>query len=248
MVSVGRRTGSILLLGIMSCAASAAELKVLLQFQPQEAVASIELPSLPPSVLDKPISIEVIDERGNTSLRIGQGTDDDDRTFQILSDQPVAAFVQSIVDAVAAENGIRTSRTADRVLKVRLTRFDIDESNKALGSMYGGEVKFAYTLDRANGMRLMEGATEGSARRYGKSRSPENITEIFSDATKQAIASVFADPRLQESWRTGAAMVASTSADESVEARLARLDALLKAGTITAEEHKQARAEVLKDL
>lgn len=247
MANVGRRAGTVLVLGLMSWAAAAADLKVPLRFQPQEAVANAGMPSLPPSVLDKPISIAVVDGRGSSSLRIGQGTDDDDATFQILAEQPVAGFVQNVVDAVAAENGIRPSAGAATALKLRITRFHIDESNKAMGSMYAGEVKLAYTLQRANGTPLMEGAAEGSARRYGKSTSAENIGEVLSDATKEAIAAVFSDARLQTSWQTGVAAAPGVRGGDSIETKLARLDGLLKSGSISPAEHKQARADALKD-
>lgn len=233
----------------LACASPlhAADLKVPLVFQPQESVATTELPSLPPSILDRPIALVVIDARGETSNRIGQGTDDDDATFSFVAAQPIAPFVQSVVTELAKGNGVRLDAAAPLQLKTRLTAFTIEESNKAVGSMYGGVVKFAYTLESA-GKLLAEGAAEGSARRYGKSASVENVAEVLSDATKQAFANVLADPRLQHAWRTGMAVMETKGSDESVESRLERLDALLDSGKISPEEHKQARAKVLSDI
>lgn len=237
--------------GLVCASASlhATELMVPLVFQPQESVATIEVPSLPPSVLDKPIALTVVDRRGDPSTRIGQGTDDEDATFPIVATQPVAPFVHAVAAQLARDNGIRVDAAAPLQLRLRLTSFGVDESNKAVGSMYAGQVKLAWTFESA-GKVLTEGATEGSTRRYGHSASPGNIAEVLSDATKEAIAAVLADVRLQEAWRTGAApSAAATDAGiDSVEAKLERLDALLKAGKITPEEHKRARAAVLEHL
>lgn len=238
----------LLALAGLACIASpvlSADLTVPLVFQPQESVASAEVPSLPPSMLDHPVALSVVDARGDASDRIGQGTDDDDATFAYRSAQPVAEFVSSVATRLSADSGIHLDRAAPLRLEVRLTGFSIDESNKPVGSMYAGAVRFAYTLARA-GKTLVEGASEGSAHRYGQSASPGNVAEVLSDATKEAFAQVLADPRLQAAWSKGAAAGAPEAS--SVEARLERLDALLKAGKISPEEHRRARADVLKGI
>ena len=230
----------------LAASTNAADLKVPLVFQPQEAVASNELPSLSPSLLSQPIALQVVDGRGDTSNRIGQGTDDDDATFIYVSEQPVAPFVQAVANALAGSAGIHTDSAAPLQLKLQLTTFSVDESNKAVGSMYGADVKFGWSLSKDRKV-LAEGAVDGGARRYGQSASAANATEVLSDATKQAFASVLGDANLQTAWRTGAPATQSVSSD-SVEARLERLDILLREGKISPEEHKQARADVLKGI
>lgn len=242
-----RRVALLACLLATSSSLLAGDLKVPLVFQPQESVATTELPSLPPSILDRPIALTVADSRVDASSRIGKGTDDDDAAFSIVAEQQIAPFVELVATQLAKENGIRLQTGAPLQLKMRLTTFSVDESNKAMGSMYGGVVKFAYTLESA-GVALSEGAAEGSANRYGKSASAANIAEVLSDATKQAVANVLADPKLQEAWRTGKAGIAVNTSDKSVESKLDRLDGLLKSGKISPEEHKRARAEALNDI
>lgn len=233
-------------LSVVSSVALSVEVTVPLVFQPQESVAANNLSSLPPSILDKPVALALIDARGDTSNRIGQGTNDDDSTFAYVSAQPVADFTEAVARQLFTGNGIRLDRASPLQLKLRLTGFSIDESNKAVGSMYGGVVKFAFTLEQ-DGKRLSEGAAEGSARRYGQSASIGNVAQVLSDATKQALADVLADSQLQAAWKSGVASADSQPGDP-VAAKLERLDALLKAGNISPEEHKRARAEVLKGI
>ena len=95
------------------------------------------------------------------------------------------------------------SKSADRVLVVSVTRFYIDESNKALGSIYTSEVKLSYTLKTGGGKTLAEGVGTGSTHRYGRAHSEENINEVLSDALKEAFASVLNDSGVQSAWASG---------------------------------------------
>ena len=131
-------------------------------------------------------------------------------------------------------------------------RFFVDESNKAVGSVYASEVKFTYTLEDGKGKRLTDGAASGSAHRYGRARSADNCNEVLSDALKEAYAEVLSDPRVEDAWvsgkSTGGSGGGSTAKPESVEERLRKLDDLLKKGLITKEEYDKKRAEILKDV
>ena len=71
--------------------------------------------------------------------------------------------MQASVDGTAKDWTLQQTKPAARTLTLQLTRFFLDESNKALGSVYAGEVKFAYTLKDARGNVLAEGATSGTA-------------------------------------------------------------------------------------
>ena len=128
-------------------------------------------------------------------------------------------------------------------------RFDVDESNKALGSIYATEVRLGFVVKDAGGKTLAEGTGMGTAHRYGHAHSPENINEVLSDALKEAYANVLADPGLQRAWISGVS-TASTSARpaESAEERLRKLDDLLKKGLITKTEYDAKRAEILKGM
>jgi uncharacterized lipoprotein YajG len=230
------------------------ELSVDLKFAPQEGVAS-NSPDLTPSVMEKAITIHVEDARGGDAAVIGQGTNDDDAAFSIRASSDVVAFVADSAKQVADGWGVKVADSADRVLTLRLMRYFVDESNKALGSVYAAEVKVAYVLSDKSGKKLMEGSTSGSAHRYGRARSAENCNEVLSDSLKETFANVLSDSRLQEAWASGRAATgtasSSTSASapaESAEERLRKLDDLLKKGLITKEEYNKKRAEILKDI
>ena len=227
------------------------ELTVPLKFTPQEGVHASSA-DLPPSLLNVSVEIRVEDARKLADpLVIGQGTGGDDKLFPVHADHDVIAYVQEAATAVAKEWSLKTDRPAARTLILQLTRFYIDESNKALGSIYAAEVKFGYILKDARGHTLAEGNGSGTAHRYGHAHSPENITEVLSDALKEAYANVLAEHPLQTAWVSGKATTSSPSAAapaESAEDRLRKLDDLLKKGLITKAEYDKKRAEILKDM
>lgn len=228
------------------------ELTVPLKFTPQEGVHSSS-PDLQPQLLSTAVSIRVEDARKLPDpLVIGQGTGGDDKSFPIHADRSVRDFVQESLVAVATEWSLQQSAAPARTLVLQLTRYNLDESNKAVGSVYGGEVKLAYSLKDAGGNTLFEGATSGTAHRYGRAHSVENCNEVMSDALKEAFANVLADASLQTAWVSGKRGATSSSGaaapQESVEQRLKKLDDLYKKGLISKEEYQERRAEILKSL
>jgi hypothetical protein len=227
------------------------ELTVPLKFAPQEGVHATSA-DMPPEMLSLAVDIRVEDARKlDDPLVIGQGTGGDDKRFPIRADHDVIAFVQEMVAGTTKDWSLKQERPAARTLTLQVTRFYIDESNKALGSVYGGEVKFAFIIKDAHGRALAEGTGSGTAHRYGHAHSPENINEVLSDALKEAYANVLADPALQKAWISGTGSTAHTSAarsTEPAEERLRKLDDLLKKGLITKAEHDEKRAEIIKGM
>lgn len=238
---------------LLSFAAMAKDLTVNLKFVPQEGVQS-ESPDISPAMLEQPYELRVEDGRAAAdALTIGQGTDDDDRKFPIRAGSEVIPYVKDTLHELSADWGLKTAEPGQRVLTVKLSRFFIDESNKALGSMYASEVKLSWVLSDAKGAKLAEGAGSGSANRYGRSRSGDNISEVLSDALKEAFTDVLATHSLQTAWTSGKAVAggasnSSSGTTESVEERLRKLDDLLKKKLITKEEYDKKRAEILKDV
>jgi hypothetical protein len=227
------------------------ELTVNLRFAPQEGVQS-NSPDLIPAVLERSVALKVEEGRdaGDASM-IGQGTNDDDQTFPVQASTPVIAYVADTLQQIATGWGLKVADPADRVLTVRVTRFYVDESNKALGSVYAAEVKFTYVLADRAGKKLVEGAASGSAHRYGRARSAENCNEVLSDSLKEAFANILSDPPLQQAWSSGQPSATTSSAGsntEPVEERLRKLDELFKKGLITKAEYDKKRAEILKDI
>jgi microcystin-dependent protein len=230
------------------------ELTIPLKFVPQEGVHSASA-DIPPAMLERSVEVRVEDARKLPDpLVIGQGTGGDDKLFPIRGDRDPIAFIQEMVSSVGKEWSLKQDPPPVRWLTLQVTRFSIDESNKALGSMYGGEVKLAFTLKDAKGRTLAEGIGSGSAHRYGKAHSAENMNEVLSDALKEAYANVLADSALQAAWTSGTPAASSGSTTpparpaETTEERLRKLDDLLKKGVITKEEYDKKRAEILKEM
>jgi uncharacterized lipoprotein YajG len=244
--------GLTLLLPFNVAAARGKDLTVNLKFVPQEGVHS-ESPDIPPSMLEQSYELRVEDGRSAAdALRIGKGTDDDDEVFSINAGSDVVAYTKETLASVSADWGLKTADSSERILTVKIARFFVEESNKALGSMYASEVKLSWILAAANGTKLAEGAGSGSAHRYGRARSADNCSEVLSDALKEAFGDVLAGQSLQTAWTSGKAAAgggAATSGEKgSVEERLRKLDDLYKKGLITKEDYEKRKAEILKDV
>lgn len=227
------------------------ELTVPLKFIPQEGSHETS-PDLPLAMLEKPVDIQIVDARKlEDPLLIGHGTGGDDKVFPMHADHDVMAFVLETVNGVGKAWAVKQEHPSSRTLTLQLMRFDVDESNKALGSIYATEVRFGFVIKDAGGKTLAEGVGSGTAHRYGHAHSPENVNEVLSDALKEAYANVLADPGLQTAWISGkgnGAAPANVHPAESAEERLRKLDDLLKKGLITKEEYDKKRAEILKDM
>ncbi|HYC60413.1 MAG TPA: SHOCT domain-containing protein [Thermoanaerobaculia bacterium] len=240
-----------LLLIPVHSSARAKDLTVNLKFVPQEGVHS-ESPDIAPSMLERAFELRVEDSRAaSDAMRIGKGTDDDDEVFSIASGSDVVSYVKDTLAALSGDWGLKIAAPTDRVLTVKVARFFVDESNKAVGSMYASEVKLAWTLADAKGRQLAEGTGSGSAHRYGRARSADNCSEVLSDALKEAYAAVLSSHSLQTAWISGEAAAGAAPAPQekgSVEERLRKLDDLLKKGLITKDEYAKKRAEILKDV
>ena len=192
---------------LIACIAAAAygrgnrtDMTVTLKFTPQEGVTSTTI-NLPTELLTRPIAIRVEDARKLPDpLVIGHGTGGNDKTFPIHADRDVIAFIQQTAGEVAGQWGIKQDKSANRILTLQLVRYDVDESNKALGSVYTSDVRFAFTMKDAQGKTLAEGTGDGSTHRYGKGHSGENCNEVLSDALKEAFANVMSNADLQRAW------------------------------------------------
>ena len=233
------------------------DLMVPLKFTPQESVTANSV-ALPPSVLDRVLEIRIQDARDLPDLKtIGTGLDDGEVKFAIKSTTDVVPFVSESFATMAAAQSLKKGATAERVLQLRLTRFNINASKKALGATYLAEVHFAVTLLDAAGQPLYEGAVAGSTSRYGRGRSTANANEVVSDALKDAFTKTIGEPALQQAWGSGkpatpgaapASGPAAAAPAASIEDRLKTLDDLLKKGLITKEEHATRRAAILKEI
>ncbi|MDP9192738.1 MAG: SHOCT domain-containing protein [Acidobacteriota bacterium] len=253
MLRIAIFSAALTLLIPLDASARGNDLTVNLKFVPQEGVHS-ESPDIPPSMLERSYELRVEDGRSAADAqRIGKGTDDDDDVFTITAGSDVIAYTRETLQGIGADWGLLSSDPKARILTVKVSRFFVEESNKALGSMYASEVKLSWILSGADGTKLAEGAGSGSAHRYGRARSADNCSEVLSDALKEAFTDVLASQSLQTAWTSGKAAAGSAAAAPpedkgSVEDRLRKLDDLYKKGLITKEDYETRKAEILKDV
>lgn len=217
--------GTLALLALApAAAAETGVFNVTLHYAPQESVGS-EVPSLLPGLSDVPVRLELRDNRtGADPAVIGDSSDDDDKVWPVRAGNPVPAYALQILEKSAADWGIRAAKDAPLTLAVTLTRFRVVEGNKAVGSVYNADVNVTLTLRSPEGKTLWEGTAAGDATRYGKKRSGDNVSEVLSDATKEAYANGIAATGLQQAWL-------GKSKDEPADA----LDSLTAASVLTPE-------------
>jgi len=200
-------TSRILIAVVIACMAGAVygrgnrtDMTVTLKFTPQEGVTSNNV-DLPLALIRQPVNLRVEDARKLTDpLVIGHGTGGNDKIFPIHADSDVIAYVQETVSDIAKQWSVNQDKSAGRTLTLQLLRFDVDESNKAVGSVYTSDVKFAFVMKDARGKTLAEGTGSGSTHRYGKGHSGQNCNEVLSDALKEAFANVMSNGELQSAW------------------------------------------------
>jgi hypothetical protein len=120
---------------------------------------------------------------------------DDDKTSPITA-SGVAEFAKKALADNVAGWGIKVTPGADRVLTVKLVRFFVSENPKAIGAMFGSEVRTIVSY--ADHRKVVwEGTATGSTHRYGK-RNDENVNEVLSDAIKEAYANALSDAGLAQ--------------------------------------------------
>jgi hypothetical protein len=197
---------------------------ITLRYSPQESVGT-SVPTLTMGISDVPVRLSIEDGRTITDPAvIGDSTDDDDRVWPVRAANDLLGWANEVLLKNAGEWGIRVSDSAPLQLKGSLLRFMVNESNKAVGSVYNADIRVGFRLLDAKGQLLWEGTAAGDATRYGKSRVEENVNEVLSDAIKEAYATALGDPALQNAWlgKGGptSAVAAATAASAPAAARM----------------------------
>ncbi len=170
---------------------------VQLEFVPQQAVGGAEA-IITSGMIRRPIAVRVVNERpGEDPAEIGTRTDDDDRRHTLKAVNDVVEYVAEAIDDALTQWGIKTEDSAGLVLEIGLVRFDILETNQAVGATYNANVRFVAEL-KAGGD--WSGGSVGDATRYGRKFSNANVNEVLSDALLEALAEIISDDRLRQIW------------------------------------------------
>lgn len=150
---------------------------------------------------DHAVTLVVKDERKVESpAELGDGTNDDDKSFPIRATNEVEPFLAETLERIAREWDLELAKSADRRLELTVRRLYVTERNKAIGSVFRTEIEISYVLSDGGGKKLVSGSAFGDATRYGKARSAENSNEVTSDALVEVLAEILGDSSLQDAW------------------------------------------------
>jgi hypothetical protein len=182
-----------------ACSSAKTDLTVPLTFSPEHQVSG-RYPAVrvPPSV--RLFINPVVDERADTG-KIGENTELSHRPPRpVYSSGPsVPDFMGSIISREFSGAGISPVPVseANRVLTVKLTKFYTAEADR-----YRTDVAAIFEVRDPTGRLLWSGQSSGQSDRFGRSLSPENYNQGFSDATIEMVAGVLNDPAFQRALAT----------------------------------------------
>jgi hypothetical protein len=184
---------------LAACSSSKPSLTVPLAFHPER-----EVPGRYPFVTAAPslklFVAPVSDDRADKT-KIGENTE-----VAGIPPRPIysagatpAEFVGSVLARELSSVGMAPvpEPQANRVLSVRLVRFYTTESTR-----YFTDVAATAEVRDAAGRVLWSGQSAGQSDRFGRSLSPENYNEGFSDATLQMVSGIVNDPGFRKAIAT----------------------------------------------
>lgn len=169
-----------------------------LEYLPQETVSA---PSAHVSadLARQPVRIRLEEARGADPARLGTRTDDDDRLYELRTDDDVVAYVRSVMEENFDRWNISVDERADLELRGRLEELEITERNMAVGASYKADVRVEFVL--ADDDRILwKGTGWADVSRYGRKFSNENCNEVLSDAMTEAFAALFDDVGFRAAW------------------------------------------------
>ena len=225
---------AVLLAGAVTAAPERNTRAIDLAFVPQESVAAPR-PVLAGGMTEGAVRVTVQDARGLTDPRqVGVQIDEGRERYAWIAGQDVPATVGRFVEEVLRGWSMRLDPAAERELALELTRYQVTETDQAVGSTYAADVAFRATL-RRGGQQVWAGSASGEARRYGRGESAANSNEVLSDALKNTLAGLLNHGGLQSAWARDDAPVATApaAADLDPAAMLRELLRLRAAGSGT---------------
>ncbi len=193
----------LLLVSLLSGSAQAARHggSVLITFRPTTAIG-VAQPKLVYPIDREPAVLVFEDGRpADQQGVLGTRTNDRDELFDIRISNDLR---------LVAENGLMRRATlwglsvapvrAELTLRVAITKARVVETYQAVGATYKSKAVLQGRLEDADGALLWEGEAAGETSRYGRPASPENASEVLSDALVEAFARLLSIPALQAAW------------------------------------------------
>lgn len=145
---------------------------------------------------DMKIHVEQVKDKRPSKDSIGQNTEDATALPVYAADKQPGEFLRDVLIDELRKNGVEmvdAPEAADRVISIDLTRFYCEE-----GSTYRAEVSAVADVRNKGGKSLWKGTIGGIGETFGRSRSPENYNEAFSDATLRTVGQLLSNPKFVE--------------------------------------------------
>lgn len=141
-----------------------------------------------------PLAVAVSDDRADKTA-VGKNVEKEGHPVPVLATRSTPE--QFLTDAVARALGqagvtVAEPGQARCTLRLSITSFWTEEA-----STYRGSIAANASLVSKGGAPLWSGAVTGQSKRFGRSLSPENYQETFSDASIDLVQSLLANPGLR---------------------------------------------------
>jgi hypothetical protein len=173
-----------------SNASRTSSIDVPLEFRPRSD-DSPPLVRLPPTGLPKVYVAPTTDQRTDART-IGQNTEDEIPVPVYAAGRSPADFVTDVLRQEMRSAGLDISADVSgtsRQVDSELLQFRVDESNR-----YRAEVRLSVKVVDPTGGVVWQGVSVGTGSNHGKSKSITNYQETFSDALRESINKILADP------------------------------------------------------
>ena len=168
-------------------------LTVPLQFRPGHSEPLTG--SLPAT--DAKVHVEAVKDKRANKEEIGRNIEDETPVpVYAGADKAPAEFVREVLTEELQKFGIQMAdapEAADRIIAIDLNKFYVEESNN-----YRGEVAAIATVTDKGGRVRWKGPIGGEGKTFGRSLSPTNYNEAFSDATRRTVGSLVNNPKFAE--------------------------------------------------
>jgi hypothetical protein len=189
-----------LALGAVGCGANSkkASPTVNLKFRP---TSQMKMGTFAGEIPDTTVNVGPVTDARDNKDQIGENVEEKTPVAVFAASDPTEFVGQTLKDLLSRA-GLKLNDNkdqADRVLAADLHRFWTQESNT-----YEAEVRATVTVNDKGGRQLWKGTINGTAERFGKSLSPENYQEVFSDAMVNMVQDLLNNPGFRASLKKDA--------------------------------------------
>jgi Uncharacterized lipoprotein len=193
-VSIVSLIAALVIVPATGCRPPVTQLAVPLEYRPTSTLQLGQFGG--PLAAAPPLGVTVSDDRTDKTA-VGTNVEEKDHPVPVLAAQESPEqFVREAVSRGLSESGLTIAPDPSQArctLRLSITRFWTEES-----SLYRGSVAANAALVTKSGKSLWNGAVSGTSKRFGRSLSPENYQETFSDAVVELVQNLLGDSRLRD--------------------------------------------------